>query len=87
MQLILLDPCPHYCTFARLGLCVYRAGHGGELNLSGATLKGVWHEIFDFRFFPESVSFRLLSNPAEKLFSGVNATPPINFSPVSTIRQ
>ncbi len=59
------------------------------INFQTALLKGVWHEIFDFRFFHESVSPGPPSIPlgpfwiffentrrdtGDKLFSAVNDT-------------
>jgi hypothetical protein len=63
MQLILLDPCPHYCTFARLGLCVYRAGHRVRF----------FHESVSSGLpsIPAKKLFSGVNNTTDKFFTGV----------------
>ncbi len=67
--------------------------------MSQIYLKGFWHEIFDFRFFPESVSPGPLSIPLwsfqlflkirgdnrEWMFIAVSTTPAIKFFPAVSL--
>ncbi len=47
------------------------------------TLKGVWHEIFDFRFFSFFIFRCWQANIGRTLYSPVSLTPPKNLSAVS----